>query len=103
MKKYRSIYDERHDGYYRQNEVLRKLKAEGGKGLGIVRYLRHATSLPVYDNSKATYLKDGETFFESLKNELRTAKKYIFLEYFIFITSLCSCERTLSLLELSLL
>lgn len=83
MRKYRSIYDERHDAYYRQDEVLKELKADGGKGIGIVKYLRHATSLPVYDNSRATYLKNGETFFESLKDELRVAEKYIFLEYFI--------------------
>ena len=62
MRKYRSIYDERHDAHYRQDEVLKELKADGGKGIGIVKYLRHATSLPVYDNSRARTLKTARLF-----------------------------------------
>ena len=83
MKKYCAVYSEHHDEMYRQPEVLKELSAEGGKGSAIVGYLRYATALPVYDNSTAEYLKSGSVFFESLKNELKKAEKYIFLEYFI--------------------
>lgn len=83
MKKYRSIYSEHHDELYRQDEVLSKLSAEGGKGAAVVGYLRYATALPVFDNSTAEYLKSGSVFFKSLEDELEKAEKYIFLEYFI--------------------
>lgn len=83
MKKFRQIYDEHHDEYYRQAEVFSNLEQNGGKFTSALKYVRATTSLPVYDNSKTEYLKDGETFFENLKEEIKKAEKYVFLEYFI--------------------
>ena len=83
MKKFRCIYDEHHDEYYRQAEVLQDLNGNGGKFLSIIKYARATTSLPVYNNSKTEYLKNGVVFFESLKEEIKKAEKYVFLEYFI--------------------
>ncbi len=82
-KKFRRIFDENHDGYYNQEKVLKALEADGGKGLGMVKYLRSATSLPVFSNSGVTYFPTGEKFYENLKAELSRAEKYIFMEYFI--------------------
>ena len=39
LKRYRKIYDERHDGYYRQSEVLKNMEEDNAKGLPIVKYL----------------------------------------------------------------
>jgi cardiolipin synthase len=59
------------------------MQSQSVKGLGTVKYIRSATSLPVYDSSKTTYLKSGEEFFKSLCDEILKAKEYVFLEYFI--------------------
>lgn len=47
------------------------------------KYLEKFACAPVYSNTEAMYLKNGETFFEELKRELNNAKKFIFMEYFI--------------------
>ena len=46
-------------------------------------YIRRASMFPAYDNTKTEYLSSGEAFFERLKTELETARRYIFMEYFI--------------------
>ncbi len=83
VAKFRHIYDERHDDYYNQKQVLSDMANEQIKFLSTVKYLRTATSLPVFANSKADYLKNGEYFFQSLCEEISKAQKYVFLEYFI--------------------
>ncbi|MBR2336894.1 MAG: cardiolipin synthase [Clostridia bacterium] len=83
MKKFRHIYDEHHDEYYSQAEILKRMLNLRVKGLGTVRYIRSATSLPVYSNSKVSYINNGEMFFESLCEQISKAEKYVFLEYFI--------------------
>ena len=83
MRMFRRIYDEHHDDYYKQDQVLNDMQEEKIKGLGTVKYVRSVTSLPVYGNSKTTYLPSGEEFFKSLYEEIYKAKKYVFLEYFI--------------------
>ena len=83
MKKFSRIYNEHHDGYYNQTEILSQMQGEGVKGLGTVKYIRSSTSLPIFNNSKTTYLKSGEEFLKNLIGEIQKAKKYIFLEYFI--------------------
>ena len=50
MKNFRRIYDEHHDGYYKQAEVLENMQQEKVKGLGTVKYIRSATSLPVFNS-----------------------------------------------------
>lgn len=46
-------------------------------------YLANKASFPVYKNTAARYLPSGEVKFEVLLYELKKAKKFIFLEYFI--------------------
>ncbi len=48
-----------------------------------IRYLQEYAGFPVYTNSSTRYLTPGEKKFEVLKEELKKAEKYIFLEYFI--------------------
>ncbi len=82
-KKFREIYHEHHDDYYSQEKVVKNLTTDLPDKAGVFRYLRNVTSMPVYDNSKIEYLHDGETYFLELVKSLKTAEKYIFLEYFI--------------------
>lgn len=47
------------------------------------KYLNDFGILPLFKNSSSKYLPIGEDNFEEIKKELRKAKKYIFMEYFI--------------------
>ena len=46
-------------------------------------YLSSVGGYPVYGESEATYLPSGEEMLASLLSALRSARRYIFLEYFI--------------------
>lgn len=46
-------------------------------------YLCSSFEVSIYDNSNVTYYEIGEKFNEALINELKKAKKFIFMEYFI--------------------
>lgn len=46
-------------------------------------YLKNFANFPVYSGTKTKFLSPGEKFFEVFLERLRSAEKYIFLEYFI--------------------
>lgn len=46
-------------------------------------YISKTAGYPVYKNTRTTYFSSGEENFERLKLELRNAKHFIFMEYFI--------------------
>lgn len=50
---------------------------------GISEYLIKADNYLPYKNCNLLYLKNGESYFEQLLLELKKAKKFIFIEYFI--------------------
>lgn len=50
---------------------------------GQFKYIEKMSGLNVYKNTNVTYIKDGQEFYESLLNDLKSAKKFIFMEYFI--------------------
>lgn len=47
------------------------------------KYIENLSGMPVYKNTQIEYLSPGEVKFEKMKQELKNAKHYIFLEYFI--------------------
>ncbi len=49
----------------------------------LLRYLACAEKYPVYDRTEVTYLPSGEAMLEALTEALSSARRYIFLEYFI--------------------
>ncbi len=49
----------------------------------LLRYLTCAEHFPVYGRTEVTYLPSGEAMLESLTEALSSARRYIFLEYFI--------------------
>lgn len=51
---------------------------------GQSNYIKNTCFSGLYENNKTTYFKCGEQFFESYLNDLKNAKEYIFMEYFIF-------------------
>ena len=48
-----------------------------------MHYLSRFQDFPVYRHTQTNYLSLGEDFFISLQQDLRQAKKFIFLEYYI--------------------
>lgn len=48
-----------------------------------IRYLSDHAGFPVYNDTETKYYPSGEAFYPELLEALRSAEKYIFLEYFI--------------------
>lgn len=69
--------------YLVQNEnILKKLK----KDLDVysqVNYLSSKNNMPIYTNTKVSYFPTGEKAYKRMLLELKNAKKFIFIEYFI--------------------
>lgn len=63
--------------------ILEEIEGEDKGVANQVRYLNKYASSPIYKNTTTQYLSPGEKFFENLKEELKKAKHYIFMEYFI--------------------
>jgi len=62
---------------------LERAKQIAPECISEMRYLQNFAGFPVYLNTKTKYLSPGEMKFKYLVEELKKAKKYIFLEYFI--------------------
>lgn len=46
-------------------------------------YILNSCDMPLYQNTETTYFEIGEKFYDSLIDELKKAKKFIFIESFI--------------------
>ena len=68
-----------------QNEqTVELLQERAPEAVPLARYLRgKGGGFPVYADTAATYFNGGEAMFDEMLRQLETAKKYIFLEYFI--------------------
>ncbi len=70
--------------YLPQNMRVRKeLKRGSRSNANLADYLYENVGFPVYDNTNLEYFPLGEDFYQDLLTELKRAKKFIFLEYFI--------------------
>lgn len=70
--------------YMLQDEkVLEKVRASKPANANLVSYLNNRVSFPMYRNTEIEYFSSGEEKFEKLKEELKKAESYIFMEYFI--------------------
>lgn len=65
------------------NDVKAALKSEFPGEVGISEYLYNNSQFPTYYNDSVKYFPIGEDMFADLKNELRSAKDFIFIEMFI--------------------
>lgn len=66
-----------------EREVLDDLRLSKPANAKLAYYLDSQVSFPTHRNTKVTYFPSGESKFEAMKEQLRKAEKYIFLEYFI--------------------
>ena len=64
-------------------ETMLHLEDEHRQVVSLARYLSETASFPVYRNTTVKYFPLGEDKFEELKIQLKRAKQFIFLEYFI--------------------
>ncbi len=64
-------------------ETVNMLKEENSVAYNQCKYIEKYTLCPVYNNSHTEFLPSGEEFFYRLLNELKSAEKFIFLEFFI--------------------
>ncbi len=75
------IYEKKYSELLVQNEKIKKEIDE--KKLDNIKYIINRTNYFVSTNNDITYYNFGELFYPELLKELKKAKKFIFMEYFI--------------------
>lgn len=63
--------------------ILAEIKSQKKSIATQSKYILGASGCPIYKNTITKYLSPGEDYFEVLIEELKLAKHYIFMEYFI--------------------
>lgn len=72
------------EGYLKQDKaVMGRLQAASVRSSHLADYMNRIAGYPVYENTWATYFPLGEDKFQSLMEELKKARHFIFMEYFI--------------------
>lgn len=69
--------------YEETNKCMGRRSGDYGEYNGIGKYLSKNAYLPGSTDSKTTYFRSGEAFFDDLISELEKAEHFIFMEYFI--------------------
>lgn len=64
-------------------KVLQQFNSISSSQGNLAHYMYHFGKFPVYENSGVKYFPLGDDMFESMKEELRQARHFIFMEYFI--------------------
>ncbi len=64
-------------------DVTGALERSGSGMDDLARYLNRSGCFPIYDNTEVTFFPLGEDKFAALLEALKTARHYIFMEYFI--------------------
>ncbi len=86
-KRYRQYYSEVKEKVKIINKSSlsekQELRSKLGKYYGQFEYIYNNADLKTYENSKVEFLNTGEMFYKELLEELKKAKSYIFMEYFI--------------------
>lgn len=70
--------------HLKQDEnILKEIEEKNLNIYGQVKYISEYAGYPIYKNNRVEYFESGERAFETITKELKKAKKFIFLEYFI--------------------
>lgn len=83
---YKKIHKQHLEGeqYWREDYTIRKeLKEQNILAERQSRYIYHYADMPLWKNTETTYYPVGEAYFKDLIHDLRQAKHFIFLEFFI--------------------
>lgn len=63
--------------------IMEELKEKNPETANLADYLENYAGYPAYKNTTVKYFPSGEDKFEELKLQLKKAKQFVFLEYFI--------------------
>lgn len=84
MKRQYSKIEEQSDRIIKQNlDVIESLRKENSVACAQAMYLYESSRSPVYTNSYTRYFSMGDDMFPVMVRELKKAKRFIFIEYFI--------------------
>ncbi len=83
LNKWNKISSDSLSAICQKKEPLALLKNSSLDHVGIANYISNTTGMSVTQNNQLDYLKNGEVYFESLLKDLKQAKKFILIEYFI--------------------
>ena len=64
-------------------DTARQAMEESNDVKGLIHYMNHWAGYPIYRNSSVEFFPLGEDKFEALKAELKKARHFIFMQYFI--------------------
>ena len=64
-------------------DIPREAESFGPDVLQMVRYLQNAALCPAYTGTETRYFSSGEAWYPVFLEELRSARRYLFLEYFL--------------------
>lgn len=82
-KKYDKSLNETKKYLKQKNEIIEKLEDENKNVASICKYISNYGTYPTYKNTSAKYFPLGEDKFQEMIKQLKKAKKFIFMEYFI--------------------
>ena len=87
---------------YLKDNLNQPLSSDYAEISDLEYYLKKTSNYPSYENCSVEYLPSGEKFFEDFLEKIQTAKKFIFLEFFIIAPDDCF-ERMVEILHLKAL
>lgn len=64
-------------------KTIKDLEKVDSRYAGIANYLTYSAAYPTFKNNPLTYYESGEASLTDFLNDLKNAKKFIFLEFFI--------------------
>lgn len=82
-KKFGKINHDINPYLVQDDEVWEKLEKANNGQYNQAKYVFNMTRMPVYQNTEMKYLKNGEIYFKQLIEDLKQAKKFVFMQYFI--------------------
>lgn len=83
IKKRMKFCNDKYLSKIKENDCETKLNYSDMLHFRQAAFLKNEAKLPIHDNTISTFLKCGEDFFKEILNSLKTAKKYIYIEFFI--------------------
>lgn len=82
-KRLSKSHDDLKKWMHQDETVISEIAAKSERAAGTNRYLLQQNAYPVYKNTTTTYYPVGEKIYEDMLEEIKKAKKFIFVEFFI--------------------
>ena len=82
-RKMQTIYEKMKPNLQSNEKVKKELEKDNKDAYLQSNYIEKYACYPVYNKTQTEYLASGEEYFSKLKEELKQAKHYIFIESFI--------------------